>query len=246
MTESELLSGFRHMGEREKGRFGEAVFKQVFVSSGLRFIPLCDIQNGGAPMMEGADKVILPDFELIGNGFSAYVDAKCKGQSVLFRNRNQVRHGIDRRNYQHYCAAGHTTRRECGLGIVELFDETGECWSGSLLAESFRNLGAPIPGMSDQDHMVYWPRKMFADLNSFSPSELMDIAKARLKCDCSFELRRIFGPEIPKPQACLDGRHAWTDKRDSDGLRRECSACGSVYGRVREVQQPGGPQKSLF
>jgi len=91
MTESELLSGFRHMGEREKGRFGEAVFKQVFVSSGLRFIPLCDIQNGGAPMMEGADKVILPDFELIGNGFSAYVDAKCKGQSVLFRNRNQVR-----------------------------------------------------------------------------------------------------------------------------------------------------------
>lgn len=206
MTETQARGYLWGFGERRLGKFGEAVFKNVFASSGLGFISLCDIENGRAPMIEGQQKTVLPDFEIVGGGWSAYLDAKCKKHSVLWRKTMQLRHGVLIRNYNDYKKTGILTRREAGVGIVELHTNAEENkWSGALLAESFRNLAEPfygIPG-TPLDDTVLWPRKQFVELTTMSAVELLNLANGRTKCDCRFELERIFNPEPSQVQQAL-------------------------------------------
>lgn len=206
MTESEARTYLWGFDERKLGKFGEAVFKNVFASSGLGFISLCNIENGGAPMIEGQKKTVLPDFEVVGSGWSAYLDAKCKKHVVLWRKTNQLRHGILIRNYNDYKKTGVLMRREAGVGIVELHTHEEENkWSGALLAESFRNLTNPCYGMPNTklSDTVLWPRKQFVELTQLTALELLDLASGKFKADCRYELEQIFNPPPPVVQQSL-------------------------------------------
>jgi hypothetical protein len=181
---------FREAPEPWLGRFGEAFWSKVFIASKIQYIPLCKIENGGAPMMEGEERMILPDFDLVG---IAYVDSKVKSQSVIWRKTGQERHGIDKPNWEHYKRVAAAGRKNAGIALIELYRDTvPREWSGSLLVETLAALGEPIQGMSHQSHMLYWPRKRFVDLDSLSASELLAIANGRLRAAYPVELQGIF------------------------------------------------------
>jgi hypothetical protein len=106
---------------------------------------------------------------------------------------NQERHGIDIRNWRHYQRVAEIAGKNAGLALVELFrDATPLAWSGSLLVETLVNLGTPIMGFSNQDHMLYWKRKQFVDLDSWSPTDLLAIARGQLAAAYPVELHGIF------------------------------------------------------
>lgn len=189
----DAVKQFRNATEDWLGKFGEALWKRVFEASGIGYIPLCDIENGRAPAaINPTSRVVVPDFDAYTDEWSAYIDSKAKKQSVLWRMNRQVRHGIDRRSYDHYVRIGAMQKKLAGLGIVECFDHNWE-WSGSLLIESLSELGEPIPGDYTQKHMCYWRRKDFRRLDSFTPGELIAIARGEKKVRFPEELYCIFG-----------------------------------------------------
>lgn len=193
LSEQEAQSRFHAMEDKALGRFGEALWSAIFKASDIDYIPLCRIEDGGAPKLSG--KVVLPDFDVIGKTWSAYVDSKAKTTSVVWRKTDEERHGIDRKNYAQYQRVAAIGRKDCGLGIVELWRESTSAWSGALLIESLSELDMPRSGESNQRHMVYWPRKRFRDLNSFTAGELYAFAKGYLlPPSFAFELERIFNP----------------------------------------------------
>lgn len=193
MTEREAKERFRTMSHAQLGKFGEAFWKKAFVSSEMRYIPLCNIEDGGAPLAKGANGFILPDFEIQGRGGTAYVDSKVKSHPVLFRKTNQLRHGIDRKNWEAYKKAGIAGNKSCGLAIVELFrDEENKDWSGQLLVESFSGLGFPTVGTSTQAHMVYWSWKQFENLGLLFASELFAVVNGEMSVSFRSELESVF------------------------------------------------------
>lgn len=203
------MDSMRRFAEAEPawlGRFGEALWKRVFEASDIAYIPLCDIENGRAPVMvggKGKERTVLPDFDVATGKWSAYVDSKVKKQCVLFRKANEARHGIKRRNYAHYKAMAFTHRKQAGVAIVELFDRDGIRWSGALLAESFLNLGEPFEGFSGSlSDTVLFPRKRFVELDCYAPDELLAIANGTMRVSFETELGDIFG-KIPRHQKIL-------------------------------------------
>lgn len=185
------------------GTFGESLWQSVFLASGMTYIPLKDlpIVNRKGPRMQGND-TILPDFDVTGRQ-RAYVDSKCKTKPVLYRVANELRHGIDRKDYEAYDAIGGLNRQRVILAVVEVFEENGHEWSGSLLAQTFGRLGEPVRGFSNQDHMVYWPRRSFEVIASgLRPSQVWGIAHngadvPREVCDA---INRVFSRKEPAIQ----------------------------------------------
>lgn len=155
------------------GRLGERIWAAIFTASGLRYIPLAEIETGRAPMLEGNGRTILPDFDVYGMRRAIFVEVKAKTRSVVFRLAGEHRHGIDRRNYEEYMRIRWEARKRCGLAILELLDGDNDRWSGSLLVESLQELSQPISGFGPQAHMVYWPRKRFRDLDSWSAADIL-------------------------------------------------------------------------
>ena len=191
------------MTEGELGRFGEALWGAVFRQSGFGFIPLCRIERGGAPVIEGVDEIVLPDFEVLCQRHAVLLDSKAKRRAVLFRKANEIRHGIDRRLWEHYRRAAQIARKRAGLGVIELWEDDAKTWSGALLVECFPNLGRPFGGFGSQPHMVYWPRKRFVDLDSHPADDLMLLAKGELDVSYRHELEDIFGRPLPPEQQTL-------------------------------------------
>jgi len=202
-ADTEALRLYRDMSEETLGRFGEAIWSKVFLDADFQFIPLCRIETGRAPSIEGHTRIVLPDFEVLCKTHSVLFDSKAKRQSVLFRKTNQIRHGIDGRLWQEYQRASRAAHKRAGLGIVELWAEDGETWSGSLLVECLSTLGQPILGFNSQTHMVYWPRKLFVDLDSHSPSQLRRLANGHLTTNYRHELEDIFGKPPPAEQLSM-------------------------------------------
>jgi hypothetical protein len=199
MTEHEAQQRFQRHGKEWLGNFGEKLWARIFASSGIRYIPLHKIENGGAPMLEGgSNREILPDFECSADGVSVYMDSKVKTQSIIYRKMSQERHGINKRCWNGYQRTANASGKMCGLGIVELFrDGPSVTWSGSLLVETLTNLGEPIPGINGDRHKVYWPRKLFCDLDSFTACELVAIWRGEKQASYPTELMRIFSGKPP-------------------------------------------------
>lgn len=191
MTEQEAIARFHRMDEAALGRFGEALWSRIFAASGIQYIPLARIETGGAPMAEGKERIILPDFDCAYQGNAAFVDSKAKRQSIIYRLKQQERHGINRNAYQAYVKAGVTWRKNTGLALVELYRD-GMAWSGTLFAETFRNLGEPYSEHAERPPKVYWRRKQFVDLDSLSAAELIQVAMGQIVKSYEYELDRIF------------------------------------------------------
>jgi len=202
MTAEERL---RTLTGKPLGRFGEKVVKTILVKSGLHYIALADIESGGAPMLCGARPEILPDFEAHlwqPKPRSVFIEVKAKHRSVFFGKANEIRHGIERRNYHSYLRVRSQFRRRCGIAIVELYDPELR-WSGSFLVESLANLGEPIDGFSSMANTVFWPRKRFCDLETFTPEELLALSCGGGAANFRKELMEIFGVGVEEFQAAM-------------------------------------------
>jgi len=229
--ESSLIA----LSEERQGKLGEAVCENVMKASGVYYIPLCRIADSGAPMaVASGDKKILPDFDIAGEGVNAYLDAKCKTKSIRYRKTGQVRHGINKRNYESYVAMGVLQHKQCGLFIVELLDAEDR-WSGTLLCESFLGLGEPINGFNEPQPKVYWPRDRFSSLGSFSAESLVGITKGSVTVEAACLLKQSFSAPPPR---CADYVHNdpahWFDepRRDSRGyIKTVCKHCGVFIGK---------------
>lgn len=93
-----LLCSLTRNGQRDRstgvlGEIGEKICSAVMAKSRFFFVPLCKASDGGAPLMLGEDKLILPDFDAKHPLFrySAYFDAKAKAGPVLARVAKQYR-----------------------------------------------------------------------------------------------------------------------------------------------------------
>jgi hypothetical protein len=198
MNEHKTRRRFLSLTKKQLGDFGETLWANIFAASGIQYIPLHKIETGGAPMLEGGQRSVLPDFDCVLDGRSIYIDSKVKTQSIIFRRLSQERHGINRSHWIDYLKAAAASGKMCGLGVVELFrDGPSVEWSGSLLIETLGNLGIPFDGFSTDKHKVYWPRKSFCNLGSFTACELVAIRRGELKAAYPVELSRIF---IATPQ----------------------------------------------
>lgn len=225
-------SAFIEMDASRKGKLGETICENVMKASGVSYIPLCKLQMGGAPMAIGANgKTVLPDFDVMGDGVFAYLDAKLKTQSIRWKKTGQVRHGINLSNWQSYLAMGIAQRKECGLFLIELLDESRR-WSGSLMSESFVGLGEPTKGFNERIPKVYWPRNRFAIIGAYSPDQLLAIANGDLRVDMAALLKTAFGPPPPRCESHADrslwyeevaaGRRGW--------IKTTCRICGAFIG----------------
>ena len=196
-ADHEAAKKFRSMAAEALGRFGEAVWKRVLLASGVRYIPLADIQDGGAPMAVGnGNKIILPDLDCAAQTWVAFVEAKAKTQSIEFRMKRQVRHGINESNYLQYKKAAEEYRKRCAVAIVELWHADFQTWSGRLLFERIDNLGQPFQEYREKPPKVYWQTKQFCDLDSFTPAELVAIANGGECPSYGHEFDLIFNRRI--------------------------------------------------
>lgn len=181
------------------GEFGEAIWRNILTAAGWNYISLSKIAEGGAPLAHGPHgKTILPDYDAYKDGRSVFVESKAKSQSIIYRLRNQERHGINYKNWMHYQTIQQETGKPCCIALVELERETdrGLVWSGSLLFETMTNLAEVCrTDYPENPPKVYWPRKRFCDLGQFTPQELRDIANGKMRPSFAYELERIICPQ---------------------------------------------------
>lgn len=122
-------------------------------------------------MQWGPESIILPDFQVSGGRFNVFADSKAKRHPVVYRHAQEERHGINRRNWEHYATIAERSGQVCCIAIFECFrDEEVMCWSGALLLQSLPKLGFP-PATSGRTEMVFWPRRSFINLGSLDPEQ---------------------------------------------------------------------------
>lgn len=195
-TDAEIL--IRSLNDVQRGRFGETIVANVLAASGVHYIPLAKINDRGAPLARSNDgSLILPDLDCASDKWTAFVEVKCKSHPILYRRTRKLRHGFDRPNFAHYMKASERFRKQCGVAIVELWnDEFNKLWSGTLLMESLNELPSPDyeigQFVGSREEKVYWDRKLFRDLDSYNPCELVAIAEGRLRPTFKVELETIF------------------------------------------------------
>lgn len=191
-TDLEALSILERSTEKWLGDFGEAIWSRLLAASGWHYVSLAKICEGGAPLARSNHhKLILPDFDAYGDGRNVFVECKTKTQSIVYRNKRQERHGIDQRNYTHYCEIQRVSRKDCCIAITELKRERIEDsqleWSGSLLFERIRDLLDPRSEYEETPRKVYWRRKQFRELVAgISPKELFQLANGSIQLQLPF------------------------------------------------------------
>lgn len=200
-TDNDAIDQLRSASKEALGGLGEAIWANVLRESGWMYIALAQIENGGAPCgFDSRGRTVLPDFDAKSKGDSVYLDAKVKSQSIRYRlKNNQERHGINESAYRAYRRMEIEAGQRCCLGIVELWQQEengGLAWSGSLLIETLANLGEPRCENPERPPKVYWPRKRFCDLDSFTPREVFALATGELRRSYAYEIDRIVRPVV--------------------------------------------------
>lgn len=182
MNDRFLLNRFWNQTDNERGNFGQDVWRNVFELCGIDYIPLCNIQDGGSPKLRSdAIDTVLPDFDAGRGRHRFYADSKTKRNSVLFELANELRHGIDLKAWHEYSHVSEWNAQKCCICVLQQFAEVGrngvtresKQWKGALLVNTLQNLGNPIRGFSNQDHMVYWPVKRFLIVAEHLPPQTL-------------------------------------------------------------------------
>lgn len=187
------------------GQIGEEICLNIASEAGFKIIFLAKVGGGGPALSLGKEKGILPDFELRcpEHRYGAYLDAKTKSGPVWARNARQLRHGIDRRNWEAYKNHGDDFGQLAGLFLCECFKsyEDLKDWSGAILVQSLEKLGEPYPELGrEYPPKVYWRRNQFRALGHWSPEQWAKMA---------------LGSEIPKLESHF---HATFNQREQKVL----------------------------
>lgn len=107
---------------REIGTEGEAVIREWLLKNGYSFIPTSLIQTGSAPMLEGPERIILPD-NLTWREGPRWVEVKTKSHASKKTHqpyKGRWEHGIPLRHWNHYCMVQDKTKTPVTLVILQL------------------------------------------------------------------------------------------------------------------------------
>lgn len=120
------MKNFRELPTAIIGSLGEAAASEALRSDGASIIALCQIDSGGAPMLERGlvrrDHAVLPDLQVFNSPIAPgafFVEIKTYAESREFRKHGIWIHGIPVRLYDHYVTKN-TTGLPVYLGINEL------------------------------------------------------------------------------------------------------------------------------
>lgn len=121
---------FRELPTAIIGQLGEAAASEALRADGASIIALCQIDSGGAPMLERGlvrrDHAVLPDLQAFNWKHSpgaTFVEIKTYAEAAHLRKYGLRTHGIPVRLYDHYVTKNNTGL-PVHLGINEL--DTGE------------------------------------------------------------------------------------------------------------------------
>lgn len=104
-----------------RGRAGERDARAWLMAHGYFVVPAADIENGGAPVLEGlAYKAVLPDLLVAMRGFSRWADVKTKSNATKHIKTKVWEHGCQTSHWADYLACQEQTGIEGWLAIYEL------------------------------------------------------------------------------------------------------------------------------
>ena len=106
--------------EWDQGIAGEQVVREWLKRQGYYVIPVSQIENGGAPVLEFAhSRQILPDILAGIRGSTCWVEVKTKGRATLYRKTGQWEHGVRLSHWFDYLACEDQTGIPGYLCILE-------------------------------------------------------------------------------------------------------------------------------
>lgn len=158
----------------EIGRKSERAVAFLGELKNYLLLPLTDINNlvlanGGAPRaFDGfGSAIILPDLLAVRLGRIHPLEVKNKSKPTFHRKTRTLEHGVDLRNYQHYCAFSCASN----TNVILVIDEGS---TGEILAGSLERLGEPrvYYGETGRPPMAYWPRNKFTTFHQGEPTDL--------------------------------------------------------------------------
>ncbi len=221
---------FREMPTAIVGQLGEAAASEALRADGASIIALCQIDSGGAPMLEKGlvrrDHAVLPDLQAFnwrGAPGAVFVEIKTYAESREFRKHGIWIHGIPVRLYDHYVTKNNTGL-PVYLGINEL--DTGTLRVSAVpLAELTKyaclckgrcestNARAHIPsGRGIKEMQWYFDREDFSIVYKHSDRTIE-------------RLRREHSKRI--------GSHAW-DKHAGSGTAASRSVSDDLFESTRK------------
>lgn len=175
-AEQRAMAWWRNLDYRDLGSVAEKLWARVIDSVGARYIPLCSINTGRAPVLSGRRPVVLPDYEVHADvGQRVYLEVKGKRKRGIFcKAGNEPRQCIDKRKLHHYQDIVSLNLQHVALGIFECFEDYDlQSWSGRFLIQSLHVLGKPTAGTSETTGLVFWPVSRFVTVCRMKPETAM-------------------------------------------------------------------------
>lgn len=159
-------TNFKQRPEYEYGAVAQRAVAERLKSHGFSVVYLHDIENGGAPVLNGgSEQDALPDLDVGGFGHSFYCEVKRKTTCGFYENFNRKTHFISGDAWKAYFNVQRKMGRPVLLVICE--DDTGEMlanWLNKLLDWGVQYGEMKKGGVVD-DEGVYINRKALRPLD---------------------------------------------------------------------------------
>ena len=222
--------------EAQAGQRGEQAVDQWMRSQGIWRLQVSDLKREARFLgPKGEQQVIALDRLYAGGGISYWCDIKWKSGPVIYQKTQTFRHGIDKRNWEHYLEVQKKTGIPAKLAIVELRRYRGDkVIAPRLLVQDLDVLERLIAttvnpygkseriqnGIIEQFQSVNWDRDVaFIDMGEIDIGE---------------------GP-VPQTQRNLrpwewparDGTFRMPKKREDDLFTQEASEDGDAYAAAQ-------------
>lgn len=153
-------------------RYAELAWVNLFRAAGVPHYSLGRAVSEAAMRQPGANPLALPPPGADGRPV-VYAAVRGKRHPVLWRQKNEIRHGIAVKDWEHFDALDQPSRTRAHVCILEAFvDESTHHWSGTFLAQSLARLLTPYRGFGPMHDTAFWPRDRFAVLATLTPEQL--------------------------------------------------------------------------
>jgi hypothetical protein len=154
---------FRETPEWKLGRAGEIVLKRMFMARDLLVIPTCDIENGGAPILEGAGArgPVLPDFLVFKDAKPVgAIEVKTRSNAGHFYKLGKHTHGLALRHWNDYLDFQKRTGLTVWLAFYQLSNQ--RIYIKRLDALALQGHVGAISGVAT----MFFPVEVFEELDA--------------------------------------------------------------------------------